>query len=436
MGLPAIRPPAPGHPPAASGPAAAAPPPPAEIEAAPSPFIDEPTAPGAITAVAPPPMPVPYLDENVQFTVYRPHAVAPGTWHRLLAFAHLSERPPDAPADALDPVDQVRAEAATLLGERARDYQDLTQDSRHAVPRMGELTLVPEITGFTFNPPRASLLWIEPVHRVEFRMRAEEALDGRIARGRLTVFLGGLILAEVPLTIRVNRGADTRDARPEVANARAYRRIFASYSHRDLAVVEQLEGYARALGDEYLRDWIHLRTGQVWSAELRRLIEQADVFQLFWSKNSMGSPFVRQEWEHALSLGRPGFVRPTYWEDPLPVDPEAGLPPPALLELHFQRLGVVVEPATPAASTSSPVAPADDDDDDDALTAIRELKSTYAPGAPAPEAADDDVPALAGAIAEPEVGAPPAGRSLLPLLLALLVVVALAAAAAWWFWLR
>ncbi len=66
-----------------------------------------------------------------------------------------------------------------------------------------------------------------------------------------------------------------------------------------------------------------------------KLIEEADVFQLFWSSNSMRSPYCREEWEHALALGRPLFVRPVYWEDPMPQDPTMGLPPVALRELHF-----------------------------------------------------------------------------------------------------
>lgn len=68
------------------------------------------------------------------------------------------------------------------------------------------------------------------------------------------------------------------------------------------------------------------------------MIDEADVFQLFWSSNSMRSAFVRQEWEHALALRRPSFVRPVYWEEPLPEDPEEGLPPDELRRLHFQRI--------------------------------------------------------------------------------------------------
>jgi hypothetical protein len=98
------------------------------------------------------------------------------------------------------------------------------------------------------------------------------------------------------------------------------------------------EWIAVATGDEYLRDKTHLRAGEVWSERLRQMIDQANLFQLFWSRNAMKSDFVRAEYEYALALGRAGFIRPTYWEDPLPEDRTRGLPPESLKSLHFVRL--------------------------------------------------------------------------------------------------
>jgi hypothetical protein len=117
-----------------------------------------------------------------------------------------------------------------------------------------------------------------------------------------------------------------------------YRKIFPSYSHADRAVVAGFAEAARALGDQYLQDVLALRAGEHWATRLLELIEQADVFQLFWSSNSMRSRYCRNEWEHALALGRPSFIRPLYWEEPLPEDPVTGLPPAALRELHFVKV--------------------------------------------------------------------------------------------------
>jgi serine/threonine protein kinase len=287
----------------------------------------------------------PYLDQNVQFSVYRPGVVCPRQWYTMLAFAHLSERPPDAGGDEPDPIEEVQRQVRQVLGEKLDEYRGTTQDSQHPVPRQGELTFVPEVPGVEFNPPSRSFVWEETVHREEFRLRASPELDGQIARGRLTVFLGSIILAEVNLSIPVNSGHRTGSKTEplEVERARPYRKIFASYSRKDSWVVDQFKKYAGALGDEYVKKHTRLRAGEEWSEHLQQLIEEADVFQLFWSTNSMHSPFVRREWEHALSLRRPRFIRPCYWESPLPACPDKNLPPEELRRVHFQRIPVTLD---------------------------------------------------------------------------------------------
>ena len=59
------------------------------------------------------------------------------------------------------------------------------------------------------------------------------------------------------------------------------------------------------------------------------MINQADVFQLFWSMHSMRSKYVEDEYRYALQLDKENFVRPVYWEKPMPS------PPPELAALHF-----------------------------------------------------------------------------------------------------
>ena len=54
----------------------------------------------------------------------------------------------------------------------------------------------------------------------------------------------------------------------------------------------------------------------------------------------MRSKFVRDEWEYALSLNKRNFIRPTFWEEPMPEDKNAGLPPASLLSLQFKRVPI------------------------------------------------------------------------------------------------
>ena len=324
----------------------------------PSPAPSEPPVPPPSPAARPSEV-VPRLDEHVQFTVYRPRRLPPETWSTILAFAHLAERRADAPPGTADPVEEVRRQAEEVLGGHAASYAGTTQDSRQAIPHAGDLTFVLDLPGVEVNPPQRTFRWLEDVHREEFRIRAPAGLDGRTVRGALRVHLGALLIADVTLVVDV--GAATGDA-AEAEHARPYRRIFPSYSHRDEAIVRQVEAYARTMGDEYLRDVTQLRAGELWNERLMDFIRTADVFQLFWSHNSMRSPWVRQEWEYALSLGRPHFVRPTYWEDPLPADPAEGLPPERLARLHFYRLPYGLLPpetpsvAPPAVAADAPLA--------------------------------------------------------------------------------
>jgi predicted acylesterase/phospholipase RssA len=303
------------------------------------------------------PSPPRWVDEQVQFTVYRPQRVVPEVWCTMLVFAHLSEKRPGDPESAPDPVDEVARRAAAALADAAPLYGHSTQDATEGLPVGGELTLVPFVPGVTFNPATRSFQWREAVHEETFRLLASAALDGKTAHGRLTVFHGNIILAEINLAIAVG-GDAARSTEPSVRDsARPYRKIFASYSHKDAAVVDEFSRHMSALGDQYLRDAVSLRSGEEWSERLAALIGEADIFQLFWSRHSMRSIHVRREWEHALSLQRNNFIRPTYWEEPLPAAVEADLPPEALRRLHFQLLQAPRRPDDNSALAPSPTPP-------------------------------------------------------------------------------
>jgi len=282
----------------------------------------------------------PYQDENVQFTLFQPKRIPPQKWCDLVASAHLEERRPEASSEDQDPIEKARRKAEQIFGHLDEsEITEKTDDSRQPIPQGGEISFVPDVEGVQFNPPHHSFLWQEDEHTVQFRMRASNELDGQIARGRMSVFLGAVLVADLTLKFRVSSTVDLKASENErtAVTATPYRKIFASYSHKDTEIVEQFEHYAEAFGDEYLRDVRTLRSGEEWNPRLLQLIDDADVFQLFWSQNAMESPYVRQEWTHALRRSEQGFVRPVYWEDPFPERPPQ-LPPPTLRALHFQRL--------------------------------------------------------------------------------------------------
>ena len=283
-----------------------------------------------------PPSPRPVLDDDVRFTFYRPQVLPPGRWASLLVYVHKTDPVVEPGRGSVDPTEQVEAQARAHFGGAVP--RPVGEDARQALARGARLRIVPDLPGIRCNPPEAEVQWWEPVHEVVFRLLAPPELAGDTVRGAVRIWCGLLIVGEVSIAMRVTTDGPPAEAPPRAEPVQRYRKIFPSYSHRDSAVVESFAVAARALGDQYLQDVLTLRAGERWDARLLELIEDADVFQLFWSSNSMGSPHCRDEWDHALALQRPLFIRPIYWEDPLPEDQGQGLPPAGLRALHFVKV--------------------------------------------------------------------------------------------------
>ena len=286
------------------------------------------------------------VDNDVCFTVYRPKALSPGVWASLLVFAHKTELIREPGRAPVDPVKQVEDMARAHFGDIP--VRRASEDSRSGVFRGAGLRVVTDLPGIRCDPEAAEFHWQEPVHQVVFRLLAGSELVGSVVRGAVRVWFGMLLLGEVSLAISVTASAPGAGSPAVAESAPRYRKIFPSYSHDDRAIVDDFAEKARALGDQYLQDVLVLRSGERWQARLPELIEEADIFQLFWSSNSMRSQYCREEWEHALALRRPLFVRPLYWEDPMPQDPALELPPVALRELQFVKVPPYTPPRWPA----------------------------------------------------------------------------------------
>ena len=320
--------------PLAEPPAAAAPPPPPPppAPAAPPPQpapqpITQPRDKGASTDGAPG-VSGPAL-EQVTFTAYHPREIQAQQWQPMIVYLSL-----DTPAALA----QVAGSAAERLGGKLSDYRPGRSARSAGMHRGTKLRIIPSAPGFQFNPEFLDVTWQEDVQQHEFRMRAETAQAGQAVNGVVQFYQGMVLRGEVPISVFVGQAVarlDSPDAFQQ-AIARAYRHIFASYSHQDMPVVESCESAARSMGDQYLRDVTLLQAGQQWDPRLIQAINDADIFQLFWSRRAASSQFVEREWRHALMLlpTRPNFIRPVYWSRQLYPTP------PELKSLHFQPLSL------------------------------------------------------------------------------------------------
>lgn len=272
--------------------------------------------------VAPPmPRPAAAAGTDIQFSAFYPKEVAPSAWMPLRAYVYRA-----GAADA------VNADAKKELGALMAIIRRVTEAARSVISEGAMITATPTLPGFQFNPPSVTLGFYEDWHRFDFKLRAKDAPSKQAVNGMLTFTVEGVIVADVPLSIYVDDGLSSAGSGGSAeahtsATSKPYSAIFCSYSHRDTQIVERVERAYKALGMDFLRDVTTLKSGQKWNAELLRMIERADIFQLFWSSSAAKSKYVRQEWEHALSQQREGqaFIRPVYWEQPMPsVPPELG----------------------------------------------------------------------------------------------------------------
>ena len=134
------------------------------------------------------------IDENVQFTVFRPRELVPDEWQPLLAFTHLASEHSDV---------EVKRQAEAVLRHAIGEYRQVVQDAQDAVPRNEVLTLVPKVPGVEFEPAERGFPCRGTVHLEMFLARALPQLCAQTARGKLSVHLGAHAIAELPLTMVV-----------------------------------------------------------------------------------------------------------------------------------------------------------------------------------------------------------------------------------------
>lgn len=256
--------------------------------------------------------------QPVQFSAYYPREVMPDDWQPLHAYVFKESA-----------ADRVLEDAEKQLGALDR-FRRILESARQIIREGETITATPNLPGFQFNPPSAAISFFEDWHRFEFKMRAKDAPLNVAANGFLTFTVNGIIVADIPLSVFVTH--DVVHSQPQSTPPQPiYDTVFASYSRKDTPVVLKVEAAAKAFGMTYLRDVITLRSGENWSTGLEKMIDDATIFQIFWSPPYSLSQHCRREWEYAVALNRESinFIRPVYWQQPMPD------PPPLLQHLHF-----------------------------------------------------------------------------------------------------
>ena len=257
--------------------------------------------------------------EEVAFTAYHAKEGPVAAWHTMLVYAHL-----------FSALEQVR-ENAKRFDQEIETPGETTTTASTRIVRGTDITIAPYCEGITFDPERITLKWMKDFHRADFRFKADESLSDHTAKGQITIYLGPLIIGTLKFAVLLN-DKDGPAVPDQEAQSKMYPKdaMFVSYSHEDTEFGLLFRNSVELTDYDILIDIDYLRTGQIWNEELMRVIERAEIFQLFWSANSSQSQYCRQEWEHALKQSKPeGYIRPVYWQKPFPE------PPVELSKFHF-----------------------------------------------------------------------------------------------------
>ncbi|MFN8421172.1 MAG: toll/interleukin-1 receptor domain-containing protein [Anaerolineae bacterium] len=266
---------------------------------------------------------------EVHFSAYYPSRIgAAVSRYALIAYAHLAEL-----------VSTIEADAQKFAQELGGSVPPRTSANRFArLAADTPITITPECGELVFDPPSLTKTWGGTWTRFNFDFTPKNALQSSAVTGRIAISVGVIEIAHIDFTMTVIMNP-LAAAKLVNGSAKLYQKIFVSYSRRDREIVDSYRVAQMALGNDVFVDTESIRSGQNWQAALATAIDNADIFQLFWSANSAASSNVRDEWDYALHYRCPqtqcaDFLRPVYWQNPL-------TPPPAELNhLNFRYVPV------------------------------------------------------------------------------------------------
>ncbi|HET7538936.1 MAG TPA: toll/interleukin-1 receptor domain-containing protein [Polyangiaceae bacterium] len=185
------------------------------------------------------------------------------------------------------------------------------------------------------DEPVQSLRWLGNAAALGFEVRIPTQADYQQLIGTVAVSADSIPLGNVKFKISVHHEGAKRSPTRLGESAVRYRRAFISYCSEDREAVLARVQMLRLAQIEFFQDLMSLEPGQDWARALQTLIDDADLFLLFWSNAARRSKWVEREIAHALArqggdaLAPPEIV-PVLLEGP-PFPP----PPAALSHLHF-----------------------------------------------------------------------------------------------------
>src|SRR5262249_24271066 len=144
---------------------------------------------------------------TIHFTAHYPTDLTPEVWSSLLVYDYV----PGA-------LGAVQLDSQSRLGLQARGHRKSHSVATRLIGHEAEITIVPEMPGGRFNPPRMSFLWLEDWHCIEFRLQASPELSGfeqgMATSCRIAFYVGPILVGEIKFGMLFTSKADESANQP------------------------------------------------------------------------------------------------------------------------------------------------------------------------------------------------------------------------------
>ena len=184
------------------------------------------------------------------------------------------------------------------------------------------LKIIPNVKEIVFEPIKQEISWHKYIKEISFRFKTDSKDIDKALTGSIDIFKENLFIGQLPLSIRVSQ--EEEPIKVTKTGSKKFESAFLSYSYFNQEIVDNFKEAYDSIGIDVNTATAKILTGR-WRKQIRKLIKQSDIFQLYWSTESSKSEGVEEEWKQALEyVDQRGehYIRGCYWETPMPKLPK------------------------------------------------------------------------------------------------------------------
>lgn len=262
---------------------------------------------------------------NVYSSVFAPAEIAPKQHLMVQVYLHLPEE--------TEKVKALASEADKNAERRGYEPLEVSLKKGDNV----EIELNVNGDSLLYNC-RKSVIWQGSFVKRAFDFVVPADIDVYELSSSVNIFVNGAIAGELIFLTSI---VDSPRQLNTNVYARPTKKLFISYSHKDIASAEKIAKIHEALGIDVFFDKHRLKAGYIYSEEISKFIHSADTFVLCWSENAAKSDYVEKERQEALALAYPQIKSKKLARLeilPFNIEPHAVPPADMIKDYHFEEL--------------------------------------------------------------------------------------------------